>query len=270
MYKQNLHTHGTFADGKDEYESTVLKAIALGFDSIGFSEHSYMPYSPSYSMSKENTPVYKREIARLKEKYKEQIRVFCGLEFDLYSDDDRQDYEYIIGAVHYLKKDGQYLGFDRSADAVKTLIDTHFSGDGLRFAKAYYEAVASMPEYGKFDIVGHFDLITKNLELAPLFDVESKAYKTYALDALHALAENIRVFEVNTGAIARGYRTTPYPAPFLLKELQRLGCGVILSSDCHDNRFLHYKFDEATELVKSCGFKELLVFTNDGFTPVGI
>lgn len=39
---------------------------------------------------------------------------------------------------------------------------------------------------------------------------------------------------MNTGAIARGYRTTPYPAPFILKELKNLGCGIIISSDCHD------------------------------------
>ena len=37
--------------------------------------------------------------------------------------------------------------------------------------------------------------------------------------ALTALAGRIPLFEVNTGAIARGYRTTPYPDPFLLGQL---------------------------------------------------
>ena len=40
MYLQNLHTHGKMCDGKDEYEDIVKRAIALNFDSIGFSSHS--------------------------------------------------------------------------------------------------------------------------------------------------------------------------------------------------------------------------------------
>ena len=44
-YRQNLHTHTTFCDGKDTPEELVEAAIAKGFDSIGFSGHSYMYYS---------------------------------------------------------------------------------------------------------------------------------------------------------------------------------------------------------------------------------
>jgi len=43
VYPQNLHTHGTLCDGKYEYEDTVKKAIERGFESIGFSGHSFIP-----------------------------------------------------------------------------------------------------------------------------------------------------------------------------------------------------------------------------------
>ena len=69
MYKQNLHTHGVLCDGKDEYEATVLRALELGFDTIGFSGHSYMSYSPSHSMSVEGTEEYKRTVRALAKKY---------------------------------------------------------------------------------------------------------------------------------------------------------------------------------------------------------
>ena len=46
-YTQNLHTHGVLCDGKDDYESTIRRAMELGFSSIGFSGHSYMSYSPT-------------------------------------------------------------------------------------------------------------------------------------------------------------------------------------------------------------------------------
>ena len=43
--KQNLHTHTLFGDGVDTPEQMVRYAIEKNFDSLGFSEHSYMFYS---------------------------------------------------------------------------------------------------------------------------------------------------------------------------------------------------------------------------------
>ena len=165
-YNQNLHTHSTFCDGKDSPESTVLRAIELGFDSIGFSGHSYMSFSPIYSMSLEGTEEYKKEIARLKEDYKDKIDIFCGLELELFSECTLEGYDYIIGSVHYLKIGDEYFGFDRAANDVKEIIDKCFGGNGLEFAKAYYRMLPLLLERGKIDIIGHFDLITKNCEKA--------------------------------------------------------------------------------------------------------
>ena len=78
--KQNLHTHSSYCDGKDTPEQMVLAAIEKGFDGIGFSGHSYMYYSNYVQMTPEKTEKYRAEIARLKEKYREKIDVFCGLE----------------------------------------------------------------------------------------------------------------------------------------------------------------------------------------------
>ena len=41
---QNLHTHSRFCDGADELEDIVLEAINQGFDTIGFSSHSFTPF----------------------------------------------------------------------------------------------------------------------------------------------------------------------------------------------------------------------------------
>lgn len=45
-YKQNLHTHSTFCDGKDTPEEMVLTVMEKGFSSVGFSGHAYVPGSP--------------------------------------------------------------------------------------------------------------------------------------------------------------------------------------------------------------------------------
>lgn len=271
VYPQNLHTHGTLCDGRYEYEDTVKRAIELGFTSIGFSGHSYTSYDSSCCMSIEDTKVYKKRIAQLKELYAGIIDIFCGIEFDIFSEDDPTDYDYVIGDVHYLKIGNEYPVIDYSdPDTLVELINRCFGGDGLKCAKAYYETISNLPKLPKCDIVGHFDLITKHAERRNLFDEESAEYRKYALDAVTAVGEKIKVFEINVGSIARGYRSIPYPAPFILKRIKELGCGVVISSDCHDISYLNTNFDLGIDLAKSCGFDEVLIFTKDGFKGMKI
>lgn len=115
-YLQNLHTHTTYADGKDTPEEVILKAIEKGFYSIGFSEPSYMTYSKGFSGLVDKTLEYKAEVENLKEKYKDRIKIFCGLEVDMLSNPDMSGYDYLIGSAHYFKIGEEYVGFDRSAE----------------------------------------------------------------------------------------------------------------------------------------------------------
>ena len=76
------------------------------------------------------------------------------------------------------------------------------------------------------------------------------------IEAAEALAGKIPYFEVNTGAIARGYRTTPYPSLFIMKELKRLGFCTVISSDCHNSAFLDCGYDLSAVLLRECGYTE--------------
>lgn len=268
---QNLHTHSTYCDGTDTLEEMIQTAIRKGFSSLGFSGHSYMYFKQDISMSLEGTERYKEEVLMLKEKYKNKLDIFLGLEFEMLSTEvDLSGYDYLIGATHYFNINGEMVGYDRSAADVKKVIDTYFNGNGMKYARAYYENLKRLPEYGDFDIIGHFDLVSKHAEKENFFDVESNEYKEYALAAAEALAGKIPYFEVNTGAIARGYRTTPYPSAFIMKELNRLGFKPLISSDCHNRENLDCHFRESAELLKQCGFTQLHILTNNGFKAIPI
>ena len=267
---QNLHTHTTYCDGLDTPEEMVCCAIERGFSSIGFSGHSFTAYSKAFAQKGDYTEAYKRCITELKEKYKHQIEIYLGLEVDMYSGADLSGYDYLIGSVHYLRQDGVYIDFDKGIADVENVINRFFDGDGMKYAIAYYEALAKLPEYGNFDIIGHFDIITKHCESRSFFDMDSKEYLYAAIEAMEALKGKIPFFEVNTGAMARGYRTTPYPAINLIKELKKLGFGAVITSDCHNKRMLEYGFDTAAELLKRCGYKEKYILTKSGFEAVEI
>ncbi len=267
---QNLHTHSTYCDGKNTLEEMILAAMEKGFDSIGFSGHSYMSFSPGISMSLDGTEAYKREIASLKEQYEGKINIFCGLEVEIYSGVDLSGYDYLIGSAHYFCMDDKYVGFDRDEKTVRAVIDQHFGGDSMKYAKAYYELLSRLPEFGDFDIIGHFDLISKHCESPNFLDVNSLEYLKYAYDAIDALRGKIPFFEVNTGAIARGYRTSPYPSQQIVKRLLECGFLPIISSDCHNKDMLDCGFEASARLLASCGAKERYILTKNGFRAVAL
>ena len=267
---QNLHQHTTFCDGQNTPEEVILAAIEKGFGAIGFSGHCYMEYAKYYSMSLESTREYRKEIARLKEKYAEQIDVFCGLEFDLCCPERPEGYDYVIGSVHGLRFDGVDYEFDGNTDHFQKMIDEHFAGDGLAFAKEYFRQLAWLPDFGDCDIIGHFDLVTKHRDNVNFFDSSCKEYRNAALEAAEALAGRIPYFEVNTGAIARGYRTTPYPSEPLLSTLHKVGARLALCSDSHHADTIDFAFDDAKARMRESGFREAWTFDGEKFIPYGI
>lgn len=228
----NYHTHTVFCDGKDEPEEIVREAIRLGCPELGFSGHSHIPFDDC-CMTAAGTEAYKAEIRRLRERYAGEIRIWLGVEQDVFGDLPTDDYEYVIGSVHYVYKDGRYLSVDESRESFIDHVERFYGGDYLAFAEDYYALVAQVYEITRCRIVGHFDLVTKYNEDDCLFDTTQPRYRRAACAALDALADKPVLFEINTGAISRGCRRTPYPAPWILEELSSRGAGLILSSDCH-------------------------------------
>ena len=262
---QNLHSHTPYCDGNDSAEDMIIAAIQKGGGSIGFSEHSLVPFDDEYSMSLKDTPIYIAEINRLKEKYKSEIEVFLGIEVDYYTEKVPDGIEFIIGTAHHIKKDGAPITVDGSKEHIKHMCELHFNGDFYAMAEMFFETVADLVPKTGADIVGHFDMLAKHNIDNCLFDERHPRYAKAALKAMEQMLESCKLFEVNTGAMYRVGKIEPYPSEFLLRELQKRGGEVILSSDSHDTDSIYYKFDEMCELLKSCGFKYIKRLTKDGF-----
>lgn len=212
MIKTSFHTHTTFCDGKNTAEEMVLAAIDKGFTELGFSAHSYVNYCTEYGLTCDNISAYKAEIMRLKDKYKDKIRICYGLDLDSFSDVDTSDFEYIIASVHGVEKNGKVYEVDHSEQVFLQNIKDGWNGDVYAFAEDYFETVSKQ----KGDIIGHIDLLTKFNEGDRLFSTKEKRYLDTAEKAVKKLCEHNSLFEINTGAIGRCYRTTPYPSEEIL------------------------------------------------------
>lgn len=239
MRRGNLHTHTTFCDGVNTPEELVGYALSQGCTEIGFSGHSYtdIPDEHPFCMSEEGTLAYRAEINRLKEKYKGRIQILLGVEQDYFSPHAADGYDYVIGSVHYVRKDGVYLSVDDTRESQERAVREHYNGDFYAFAEDYYALVGDLYRKTGCDIVGHFDLITKFNEGNRLFDTNHPRYIAAADAALEKLLAAPVTFEINHGAVARGYRTTPYPEERILQKIRAAGKPLIHTSDCHRKEF---------------------------------
>ena len=76
------------------------------------------------------------------------------------------------------------------------------------------------------------------------------------------------VFEVNTGAISRGYRTAAYPSDEILYQLKQEDARLILSSDSHHADTLTTHFEETRRRLYDIGFRQTYTLTDEGFVPI--
>ena len=256
MLKCNFHTHTTFCDGKSTPEEVVKSAVKKGFWAIGFSGHIYTSFDESYCMSKEGTAEYIREILRLRDVYAGKIKIFLGIEADYCSNEDIDPFDYAIGSVHYVLKNGEYIPVDETAEIQLDAVNRHYNGDFMSFAEDYFACVSNV----KGEIVGHLDLISKFNEDGTLFDEKDPRYVKAAENAITALISKDKIFEINTGAMSRGYRKTPYPSENLLRIIKEKGGKIMINSDAHEAANIDFAFDEALALAKKCGFTEIYVF----------
>ena len=164
-------------------------------------------------------------------------------------------YDYVIGSVHYLWKNGVWFSTDESTDALMRAKDTFYGGDGLAMAEDYFHSVAQIGRLHPH-IIGHFDLIAKCNRDNCLFDESDPRYLAAAYRAVDALLPLGIPFEINTGAISRGYRDVAYPAPAILSYIAKQGGRVILSSDAHSAQNLCYQFDIWEQYARDAGIRE--------------
>lgn len=262
----SVHTHSVLCDGKNTLSEMAEAAFRDGIRFFGASGHSHtpLPWDEGNVLPADMT-AYRTEVLRLREQYRGRMEVLLGLEWDSCSDVSPEGFDYWIGSVHNLRDDdGTAWCIDWDESHLAACCVQGFHGDFPALIRRYYHDAASVAAK-KPTILGHLDLITKFNEGGVLFDETDRRYQQAALYALHAADPTATVLEINTGAISRGYRTTPYPALFLLKAWREQGGQVVLTADAHSADALTSQYDQAAELARAAGFDHTVVLTAQGW-----
>lgn len=168
--------------------------------------------------------------------------------------------------------DGEYISVDSRVENIHRLAELFFDGDYYRLTRAYYEFEAQAVERIHPTFIGHFDLVTRFNDLSPeqgghFVDETDPRYLRPALEALEALIKTGTPIEINCGAINRGRKREPYPAPPLLKAIHDFGGEVLINADAHQKEKLNGGFDTALERARAAGFDHVLILTKDAHAP---
>ncbi len=257
----DCHLHSSHSGDSDTpMEEMILQGISQGLTTMCFTEHQDMDYPDTPdgpgSMFLLETDSYLYDLARLKEKYQDKIRILFGVELGLQPEIVRKnavyakayEFDFIIGSSHICHgKDPYYPAF--------------YQGRAEEAAyREYFESILeNIKKFSNFDVYGHLDYVVR---YGPNMDKEYsyEKYKDIFDAILEHLLEKGKGIELNTGGIKKGMKEF-HPCTDILKRYRALGGEIItIGSDSHDTLNIAHSFDKAAEVLKECGFRYYTVF----------
>ncbi|CUU68705.1 histidinol-phosphatase [Campylobacter hyointestinalis subsp. hyointestinalis] len=227
------------------------KAYEMGCKYYGFSDHNPMKFDEKCRMKFEQMSLYKQMIDEVKAKFDGKMEVLFGYEVDFLEGfmDERVlsvKCDHLIGSVHFLNG----WGFDNPE-----FIGEYKNKDINQIWEQYFNAIENLAKCGKFDIVGHIDLI-KVFNFKP-----TKEIKSIAKNAIKEIKKANLVVELNSA----GYRKPAnelYPSDDILEMLAEFNIPITFSSDAHEVAQVGQNMDKSMKKAKEFGFSEAAIFVN--------
>ena len=260
--RQNFsyHTHTFYSDGAKSPEEMILKAIDLGLDSIGISDHAPIKEDPTHwNMKEEDLLQYFVDLKVLKEKYKDKIDVLLGLEIDYIPNiiSAQSDYlqaklfDYHIGSVHFVGNldDGTLWDFEGTKTQIAKGLSEIFDNDVKKMVQQYYLLIREMIEISKPNIVGHLDRIKIINRIYDYFDEQADWYQYEIEETLNLIAAKGCIMEINTKGMYRKGDKEPYPSLWIIEKAKSKKIPMHIAADAHHPKYLIERFDDIFRLI---------------------
>jgi histidinol-phosphatase (PHP family) len=249
----DLHNHTHFCNhATGTMREYVIKAIELGIDVYGFSEHAPMNFDQHYRLPMNKIQAYENEVKNLKKEFENYIDILLGYEVDFMQHITMEEVilnakvDYLIGSVHFL--DG--WGFDNPE-----FIGTYENSDIDKIWQDYFDCIEAMAKSSCFDIVGHLDLI-KIFKYMP-----KKEIKQLAQNAIKAIKQANMVVEINPAGLRKPVNEL-YPSQALLEMCYESDIPITFGCDAHEVSQVGFGYEQAVAFAKRVGYNKCMTFKN--------
>ena len=237
----NFHTHTYHCHhASGTPEEYVLRAIENGVTEMGFSDHFPYDFDDGYRnpsrITESDVPTYLSEVAYLKEKYKDKIKIHLGFEMEYYTElfPEMKKKALAYGA-EYLLLGEHYAYPENRADALPHASEKTEDVTLLNF---FTDRTIEGMKTGAFTYVAHPDVLH--------FVGDKKAYAAAARRIVLASIATGIPLEVNFLGIRDGRY---YPNADFFKICGMLGAPVTFGFDAHT---VESAYDESSlEIAKS-------------------
>jgi histidinol-phosphatase (PHP family) len=233
-------------------EPFLAAARAAGVDEIGFAEHVYYfrqtrpLWTVRYHIDRCNRDL-DAYVGAVVDAQARGLPVKLGLEVDYVPGREAETrallapypWDYLLGSIHFIGNHG--------VDSEPRLIDAVGLGEAWR---RYFELLARAAGSGLFDSLSHPDVVKVFGDHVPEFDYGPVA---------EAIADGGVAIEVSTAGLRKPVGEL-YPDPRFLAECRQRDVPVTLASDAHVPELVGRDFDQARELLRSCGYETITIF----------
>jgi histidinol-phosphatase (PHP family) len=253
-YPHDYHTHTAFScDSQAPMAEMCQAAIALGLPELGISDHfDQSRLDSGYDYFR--LEPWAAALADCRRQLAGQITLRAGLEIgephlhpvEVQAILAAYPFDYVIGSLHWVH-DEMTLDppfFQRPADEAFGL---------------YFEELEAMTRAGGFDILGHFDVVTRaGFEVYGAYD--PRRYEPAIRAALKNCITHGIALELNTTSMRRAIRQVT-PGPEILRWYVDMGGEhVTLGSDAHAPDRIAGHFAAAVDNLRAVGLRRVTQF----------
>ena len=241
------------AENAERYRDT---AAERGISELGVSEHVHRF---SQALEVWTHPFWRRWAVDDLDSYcafvRDQTDLKLGIEADYVPGrEDRmasllesRDWDYVLGAIHFLSDEAVDMRGDW---------DVWRSGTPEKVWRRYFETLGEAARTGMYDVMAHPDLVKVWGDDSARPDGDPRYYYELAMDGI---AESGVAVEVSTAGLRKPVAEI-YPSRGFMEMCLEAGAPVCLSSDAHLPEQLGHEYDQALEYLDRLGVGELAVF----------
>ena len=245
-------------DGKASIMAQCEKAVAIGLDEIGFSEHKdFDPADPMVSYFEYDR--YLKEIEEARARFGDVLKVRAGVEIDYqiwFEDEiakylDSHAFDFVIGSVHYVNRQMLMTPEYNASRTKKIAYQDYF--------KAVHDSVAC----GLFDILGHLEYANRR-GLAAWGEYRASDYEPELISLFDLMIEKNLPLEINTAGLHQNLGVTYPTAETLALYASRGGKRLSIGSDAHHPDQLGHAYKTAAQIAQANGLTQVCTWERRG------
>ena len=286
MKLMDYHSHNRrCGHALGEIEEYVKIAIKKDFMEIGITDHFPLEAiidDPQYediikraSMAIKEFSNYIEEIKRLKDKYKDKIKVLISTEVNFATpgraltrqkeilEPYMDDFDYLLGAIHDIKWHDSPVIIMDPREGSEALITYGME----KINSEYINKLIKLVETDFFDVIAHFD--NHRVLMRPVKPEYSEKTWQKLLNLLDKIKNREMAIEINTSGTLKGI-DSQFPEDAIVKEAIQRDIPLTLGSDAHSPEYIGYMFGEFIEKAKKWGLTHLCTYEKREQTLVKI